>query len=160
MADDLAADVARLQAELRAAHDREAAARAEAQALAEDLAAAEARETALAAVLDIVARAPHDLTTVLQAIVESAARICDATSALLQQLRPRDGQLSARAGAGPLWDHGVGRYGGADAFFERSSATAASRQTVGGRAFLERACVHVHDMAQATLDEYPAARAG
>ena len=59
---------------------------------------------------------------------------------------------------GPLWDDGVERFGGADAFFERAPATAASRQSVGGRAFVERTLVHVHDMAQATLEEFPAAR--
>jgi signal transduction histidine kinase len=90
MVDDFAAKVQQLESELHLAREREAAAHAEAADLREALAASEARETAVAEVLRIIAAYPTRVKDVRDKLVESAARLCDAPSAALQQLREED----------------------------------------------------------------------
>src|SRR5215813_11599689 len=108
MADDASVAVERLQAELRELQRQHAAIQAEAASLGAERAALRAenarlfselgecnaelndaldRQAATSDVLRVVASTPADLPRVLQSIIDTAARLCDAPSAGLQQFR-------------------------------------------------------------------------
>src|SRR5687767_8931759 len=100
MTDDLAATVEQLQAELRRLQELRAADREEIvglrrreAALVAELAEAREQQTATAEVLRVIATSPTDLDMVLQAIIDAAARLCDAQGILFQR-RERDGMLA------------------------------------------------------------------
>src|SRR5262245_27699102 len=99
--------------------------------LAEDL----ETQTATAAILRVIASSPGDLTPVLSAVAESAARLCDAFDALVL-LRKGD-ELHTLAHHGPIPAHPGGPI---------------ARDWVIGRAFLDRTPVQVSDLTTAGAD--------
>jgi GAF domain-containing protein len=109
------------------------------------------QQTATAEVLRVIASSPTDLQRVLQAIVDAAARLCDAPSGALMQFRERDGRLSAaaRTGLSLAWATGI-----EDASFDGWVGLAATRGTVVGRAFVDCRSIHVFDYDDAA-GEYP-----
>jgi len=110
----------------------------EVQAKTRDLTESLQQQTATADVLKVISRSAFDLQTVLDTLVESAARLCQAYDSVVF-LRKGEG-LGARAHYGPIpmdiaeWPIG--------------------RKWVNGRAFVDRAPVHVYDL-QASADEFP-----
>jgi GAF domain-containing protein len=100
--------------------------------------------TAASDILRMIAEAPGDLQTVLDAIAQRAAKLCDAGDAGVWRV---DGDRRYRVahfgaiptadapGSGPLIDSG----------------------TPPGRAILDRKTIHVHDL-QAAVAEFPAAK--
>src|SRR5262245_4097719 len=103
--------------------------------LRRQLAEALETQTATAAILRVIASSPGDLTPVLSAVAESAARLCDAFDALVL-LRKGD-ELHTLAHHGPI----PARPGGPIA-----------RDWVIGRAFLDRTPVQVADLTIAGAD--------
>lgn len=107
-----------------------------------DLTEALEQQTATAAILRTIATSPTNVTPVLNAVAESAARLCDAYDVLIAL--PEGDTLAMRAHHGPI-PIGVPKW-------------SIGRDWVTGRAYIDRKPVHVHDLMQ-EKNEYPAAHA-
>ena len=112
------------------------------------------QQTATAEVLRVIASTPTDPERVLQTIIETAARLCDAPGGIVLQLRERDHRLSSRARVGPTQAFATQR----QLTWEKAPGSPVTRESPAGHAFLEGRTVHVHDMAEAVQSEYPWSR--
>ena len=160
MADDTAT-IEQLRAELRQFRERDAATKATIDSLREresalvdavahrDRALAEAlkQQAATAELLHVIASSPTEVTTVLQEIVESAARVCPVDSAGL--FRIDGGELVRVANLvrnpGPV---------------EIGQRVQILRGTMSGRAVLDRRTNHIPDLDAVIDQEYPTAAPG
>jgi len=106
----------------------------ELQAKNRDLTEALEHQTATSEILRVISRSPTHLQPVLDAIAERAARLCDAWNGTIVL---SDGEvLRMEAHYGPL----TGQIG---------LKMPINRETVSGRAFLERGTIHVDDLSEA-----------
>ena len=107
----------------------------EVQARTEELKESLAQQTATADVLKVISRSAFDLQAVLQTLVESAARFCNADKATI--VREKDGLFyTAEA------------YGYAREFLDyiRNTPIKAERGSASGRALVEGRVVHIPDV--------------
>src|SRR5262249_18849032 len=88
------------------------------------------QQTATSEILRVIASSPTDLQPVLNVVAESAARLCEADNVSIFRI---DGDVFRR------W----ARYGSIPIL---AAAPALSRDTVAGRAVLDRQTLHVHDL--------------
>ncbi|MCA1444566.1 GAF domain-containing protein [Ensifer sp. IC4062] len=98
------------------------------------------QQMATSAILRTIAASPTDIQPVLNAVAESAAKLCDAYDAAI--LLEDGGSLAIRAHHGPIPIDFV--------------KWPISRDWVSGRAFVDRKTVHVSDLS--TADDFPAGR--
>ena len=106
-------------------------------ALTRELSEALEQQTATSEILGVIAASPTNIQPVLEAIAESACRLCEAYDSAIFL---REGErLRIRAHHGPISILGEGPIG---------------RGWVTGRAFVDRKAVHVHDL-QSAADEFP-----
>ena len=119
-----------------------------------DLSEALEQQTATAEVLRVIASSPTDIPSVLQAIIETAARLCDAPSGTLVQVRESDGRLEGRAKTGLTRELAARRR----EEFGALVGVPVTMASASGRAYLEGRVVHVHDLAEAVGSEYPDSR--
>ncbi|HEX6792266.1 MAG TPA: GAF domain-containing protein [Casimicrobiaceae bacterium] len=100
------------------------------------------QQTAISEILRVISSSPTDVQPVLQAVAERAAHLCDAPFARVMMI---DGDLLQPLGA----------------YSEREAATsrpvALSRASITGRAVIDRATVHLADIAPLVETEFPAA---
>src|SRR5499433_1492034 len=104
------------------------------------------REAATSDILRMIARSPTDLQSVLDGIVERAARLCDAEDAAIFRLDGNFLRLVAHFGPIPM----AGAVG--------ETVRVLNRDTPAGRAIIDRKTIHVHDLRAADA-EFPEAKA-
>jgi class 3 adenylate cyclase len=107
----------------------------------DDLSESLEQQTATSEVLRVISGSPTDIRPVLDAVGQNAARLCEATNAVIFHLE--DGLLRQ-----------VAAYGHLGTSSHPSQGLPIDRETVTGRAVFERRTIHVHDLA-AEESEYP-----
>src|SRR6516165_2270150 len=110
----------------------------EVQARTRELSEALEQQTATSEILGVIAASPTNIQPVLQAVAESACRLCEAYDSVIRLCEGE--RLHVRAHHGPIPVDFVG--------------SPIGRGWVTGRAFVDREPVHVHDL-QAAADEFP-----
>jgi GAF domain-containing protein len=115
------------------------------QALQRALDESLAREAATSDILRMIASSPTDLQTVLDAIAERAAKLCDAEDAAIFRVDANLFRLAAHFGPIPM-------------VTARGGGRVIDRGTTPGRAIVDRQTIHVHDLPAAEA-EFPGAKA-
>jgi signal transduction histidine kinase len=100
------------------------------------------QQTATAEILGVISSSPTDLQPVMAAVVESAARLCDAQNAQIFQI---DGELMRL----------VARHGPVKSSLEAGEARPLTRGSVSGRVALERRTLRIDDLRVNLEVEYP-----
>ncbi|HSF07430.1 MAG TPA: GAF domain-containing protein [Methylomirabilota bacterium] len=119
----------------------------ELQARNRDLSEALEQQTATAEILRAISSSPTDLQPVMDAIAENAGRVCAATDAVIYRVEGHRLRIAAARGSIPRPP-----VDGAE------SLRPIARDWVTGRAVVDRATVHVPDLANVSEMEFPLGR--
>jgi GAF domain-containing protein len=99
------------------------------------------QQTATSEILGAISHSPTDLQLVFETIVQSAARLCEATNASLLLVEGEDMRNVASQGKAITFVPGETRR--------------ITRGRLGGRAILDRQTIHLHDSLAAVKDDFP-----
>jgi signal transduction histidine kinase/hemerythrin-like domain-containing protein len=108
-----------------------------------ELAESTAQQTASSEILGVIASSPTDLQPVLDAVAESATRLCEANDARILRIDGDHLRLVASYGPMPV------------APVVREQGIPLNRDAVAGRAVIDRRVIHVHDLAAESDTEFP-----
>jgi len=97
------------------------------------------QQTATAEILRVISSSPTDIQPVLDAVAESAARLCDASDVIVRRVDGDVYRLVAHFGSVPVTAANI--------------APLIARRSVGGRAIRERRTIHIHDVLDAHVRE-------
>jgi GAF domain-containing protein/anti-sigma regulatory factor (Ser/Thr protein kinase) len=100
------------------------------------------QQTATSEILGVIASSPTDIQPVLDTIAENAARVCGSYDALIRLVEGDKLRLAAH-------------YGPLEPGFDREQAL--TRESVGGRAVLDRELIHIEDLMAIAGTEFPEA---
>jgi two-component system, NtrC family, sensor kinase len=103
------------------------------------------QQTATSEILSVIASSPTDIQPVLDTIAENAARLCEATDALINL---REGSVTRRAA----------RFGSMPSTRTLGELLRDTRGTPPGRAIIDGKTIHVHDIAAELDTEFPDSR--
>jgi GAF domain-containing protein/anti-sigma regulatory factor (Ser/Thr protein kinase) len=101
------------------------------------------QQTATSEILGVIASSPTDIQPVLDTIAESAARVCNANDASIRLAEGNMLRLAAHHGPIPMF---------------AASELPIDRDSVAGRAVVERQRVHIDDLLSVTATEFPRTR--
>ncbi len=97
------------------------------------------QQTATSEILGVIASSPTDIQPVLDVVAENAARLCDASDALIFRVDGDILRFAAKYGTMPVAE----------------ANRPIVRDTPGGRAVVDRQTIHVRDLAAEIETEYP-----
>ena len=101
------------------------------------------QQTATSEILRVIASSPTDIQPVLDVVAENAARLCEASDALIYREQGEHLHLAAKYGSSiPV----------------SAESLPITRGSVGGRTIIDRRTIHVDDVAAEIDTEYPEAR--
>jgi signal transduction histidine kinase len=103
------------------------------------------QQTATAEILRVISSSPTDIQPVLTAVVESAAKLCDAAYANIYQVEGDQMRM-------------VARHGSLEYTVPVGGMRPITRSSVAGRAMLEGRLVHIPDILAEPETEYPVSR--
>jgi signal transduction histidine kinase len=103
------------------------------------------QQTATSEILGVIASSPNDVQPVLEVVAENAARLCDASDAIILRADGDIFRLAASYGPIPVP--------------ERDEPRRIDRGLIPGRAIVDRQTIHIHDLAAESADELPAPHA-
>src|SRR5262249_38546243 len=106
-----------------------------------DLTEALEQQTATSKILEVIASSPTDIQPVMEAIAESATRLCNATDAHISHVDGDVLRLNADT---------------SDASLQREVPI--TRNHIAGQAILDRRTIHIHDLAAEPEEKYEAHR--
>src|SRR5262249_32079103 len=109
----------------------------ELQARNRDLTEALEQQTATSEILRVIASSPTDIQPVLDNVAQNAARLCDASDALIFRVNGDRQQRVASYGSMPVMEE---------------TSNSLTRGSPLGRAMLDRETIHVHDLAASESD--------
>ena len=101
------------------------------------------QQTATSEILGVIASSPTDIQPVLDVVAENAARLCDATDAVIHRIDGDKLRSVANYGSLPT-RRGEGRLIPMD------------RDSIPGRTVIDRRTLHIHDLAALPEDDLPA----
>ena len=101
------------------------------------------QQTATSEILGVIASSPTDIQPVLDVVVENAARLCDATDAVIH-----------RIGGDKLLS--VAHYGSLPTRRGEGRLIPVDRDSIPGRAVIDRRTLHIHDLAALPEDDLAA----
>ena len=109
-----------------------------------DLTEALEQQTATSEILRVIASSPTDIQPVLDVVAENAARLCDATDAVIHRI---DGDMLRNvANYGPLPGRGRGA----------RELLPIDRDSIPGRVIIDRRTLHIEDLAALPEDDFRA----
>jgi GAF domain-containing protein/anti-sigma regulatory factor (Ser/Thr protein kinase) len=103
------------------------------------------RQTAISEILRVISSSPGDVRPMLNAVAERAMILCDAADSTIF-LTEGDKLRSAA------------RFGNTPTPFDEGTLLPLTRGTVTGRAVIDRAAIHIEDLAAAPEEEFPIGR--